>query len=130
MVQPPGRPPPTSVVIVSRHRPQALARCLEALTRQSHPDFEIVLVADPDAVGARPDLPLKRLAFDRANISEARNAGIALPVVAIGGITAADVENILATGVTGIALSGALLQAENTLEETQRIINIINRTKQ
>ena len=56
--------------------------------------------------------------------------GIALPVVAIGGITAADVENILATGVTGIALSGALLQAENTLEETQRIINIINRTKQ
>lgn len=46
-----------------------------------------------------------------------RNAGIALPVVAIGGITAADVENILATGVTGIALSGALLQAENTLEE-------------
>ena len=59
-----------------------------------------------------------------------RNAGIALPVVAIGGITAADVENILATGVTGIALSGALLQAENTLEETQRIINIINRTKQ
>ena len=78
MVQPPGRPPPTSVVIVSRHRPQALARCLDALTRQSHPDFEIVLVADPDAVGARPDLPLKRLAFDRANISEARNAGIAL----------------------------------------------------
>ena len=59
-----------------------------------------------------------------------RNAGIALPVVAIGGITAADVENILATGVTGIALSGALPQAENTLEETQRIINIINRTKQ
>ena len=54
----------------------------------------------------------------------------ARPVVAIGGITAADVENILATGVTGIALSGALLQAENTLEETQRIINIINRTKQ
>ena len=59
-----------------------------------------------------------------------RNAGIALPVVAIGGITAADVEDILATGVTGIALSGALLQAENTLEETQRIIKIINRIKQ
>ena len=78
MAQPPERPPRTSVVVVSRHRPQALASCLDALTRQSHPDFEVVLIADPDAVGTRPDLPLKRAAFDRANISEARNAGIAL----------------------------------------------------
>ena len=74
--------------------------------------------------------PVLGLEGYRTIMERCRNAGIALPVVAIGGITAADVENILATGVTGIALSGALLQAENTLEETQRIINIINRTKQ
>lgn len=82
MVQVPGpepcRPPPTSIVVVSRHRPQALEACLTALARQTHPDHEIVLVADPGAVGIRPDLPLKRRAFDVANISLARNAGIAL----------------------------------------------------
>lgn len=80
-----GAAPRSSVVVVSRHRPQHLALCLAALARQTHPDHEIVLVADPDAVGIRPDLPLKRRAFDIANISQARNEGIALaaaPVVA------------------------------------------------
>lgn len=81
----PGRVPRTSVVVVSRQRPRHLARCLAALSRQTHPELEIILVADPDAVGTRPDLPLKRRAFDVANISMARNEGIALaaaPVVA------------------------------------------------
>ena len=81
----PGRAPRTSVVVVSRHRPQHLARCLAALARQTHPEYEIVLVADPDSVGTRPDLPLKRRAFDVPNISRARNEGIALaaaPIVA------------------------------------------------
>lgn len=65
-----------SVVVVSRHRPEALARCLAALTLQDHP-LELVLVADPGAVGIRPDLPAKRVAFDRPNISLARNLGLA-----------------------------------------------------
>ncbi len=78
-------PPCASVVIVSRHRPAQLALCLRALERQSHPGFEVILVADPSAVGLRPDLPLKRVAFVRANISAARNLGVAqaaAPVVA------------------------------------------------
>ena len=57
-------------------RPEALARCLAALTLQDHP-LELVLVADPGAVGIRPDLPAKRVAFDRPNISLARNLGLA-----------------------------------------------------
>lgn len=73
-----GRMPRTSIIVVSRHRPQALARCLTALARQTHPEFEIVLVADPAALATCPDLPLKRVAFDRANISAARNEGLAL----------------------------------------------------
>ena len=66
----------------------------------------------------------------RTIMEHCRNAGITLPVVAIGGITAADVEDILTTGVTGIALSGALLHAESTINETQQIIQIINQSKQ
>jgi len=75
---PRGGLPSTSIVVISRHRPQALSRCLATLSGQAHPDCEIVLVADPASSGIRPDLPLKRRAFDQANISAARNEGLAL----------------------------------------------------
>ncbi|GLS86176.1 hypothetical protein GCM10010873_11500 [Cypionkella aquatica] len=80
-------PQTASVIVVSRHRAAALIRCIVALTQQDHPDFELIIVADPDAirqVRAMP-LPLKCISFDEANISAARNAGLgvaAAPVVA------------------------------------------------
>ncbi len=49
-----------------------------------------------------------------------RRAGHPSSVVAIGGITAADVDALMATGIAGIALSGALLNAENPAEETKK----------
>lgn len=58
-----------------------------------------------------------------------REAGIDLPTVAIGGITAGDTEALLSTGVTGIALSGALLNAPDTRQETNKIITLINNFK-
>lgn len=76
MSLPAGQGVQASVIVVSRHRPAALERCLRALTRQSHP-LELVLVADPGAVQTCPDLPIKRIAFDQANISAARNQGLA-----------------------------------------------------
>lgn len=66
-----------SIVVVSHKRPSELALCLLALEQQSHPRFEIVLVADGGSIDIRPDLPLKRIRFDTPNISLARNAGIA-----------------------------------------------------
>ena len=47
---------------------------------------------------------------------------IHLPLVAIGGILLTDVAVILQTGVTGIAVSGAILNAENPVEETSRFM--------
>ncbi|AGT10068.1 glycosyltransferase family 2 protein [Paracoccus aminophilus] len=70
-------PPRLSIVIVSRHRRDRLSFCLAALEQQDHPAFEVILVADPGSVDLRPDLALKRIPFDEANISAARNAGIA-----------------------------------------------------
>lgn len=55
-------------------------------------------------------------------LSQMRAAGIDLPVVAIGGITCQDIPAIMQTGVNGIALSGTILQAENPVEETRRIL--------
>ena len=50
---------------------------------------------------------------------------INLPIVAIGGITIDDIPEIMQTGVTGIALSGTILRAENPVEETGRIVKMV-----
>lgn len=57
-------------------------------------------------------------------LSQMQQTGIELPVVAIGGITFEDIPAIIRTGVNGIALSGSILQAENPVEETRRILSI------
>lgn len=58
----------------------------------------------------------------REIIKKMEEAGIDLPVVAIGGITADDIDDILATGVRGIAVSGTVIRAENPVEEMKQII--------
>lgn len=54
----------------------------------------------------------------------------AMPVVAIGGITADDVAGLMAAGVSGVAVSGALLGAEDPAQATARIMQIISKHKQ
>lgn len=54
---------------------------------------------------------------------EERN--IHLPIHAIGGIKEADIAPILATGVTGVALSSLLKNSEDMTTKTIEIINII-----
>ena len=51
-------------------------------------------------------------------------AGIILPAVAIGGITVEDIPAILATGIEGIAMSGAILQAHDPAAEIKRILTM------
>lgn len=51
-------------------------------------------------------------------------AGIILPTVAIGGITVEDIPAILATGIEGIAMSGAILQAHDPAAEIKRILTM------
>ena len=58
----------------------------------------------------------------RSILTKVKEAGINIPVVAIGGITAEDIPDIMQTGISGIALSGAILRAENPIEEINRIL--------
>lgn len=74
--------------------------------------------------------PVLGLEGYRTIAAQCRATGIALPTVAIGGIEAADVAALLAAGVDGIALSGALLRADDPAAETQKIATIINRNRQ
>lgn len=57
-------------------------------------------------------------------MQQMKEADIHLPVVAIGGITRQDIPDILRTGVHGIALSGAILHANNPVKEMQDILNL------
>ena len=70
--------------------------------------------------------PVLGLEGYRSSISKLREANINIPVVAIGGITQADIPAILQTGITGIALSGTVLRADDPIAEMKHIINIIN----
>lgn len=56
-------------------------------------------------------------------ISQMKAHDINLPVVAIGGILQPDIKDIMATGVSGIAVSGAILNAENPVEEMKSFID-------
>ena len=55
--------------------------------------------------------------------SKLKAPDINLPVVAIGGILQPDIKDVMATGVSGIAVSGAILNAENPVEEMKRFID-------
>ena len=50
----------------------------------------------------------------------------ALPVVAIGGITDADIPSLLSTGVSGIALSSSILSAPTPAVRTAHTLSILN----
>ena len=50
--------------------------------------------------------------------------GINLPVVAIGGITFEDIPALMQTGIDGIAVSGAILNADNPAAEMKRMLEI------
>lgn len=73
--------------------------------------------------------PILGLEGYSAILKRMKEADIRIPLVAIGGIMPDDIPAIMQTGVAGIALSGAIVRAEDPVAETSRIIEIINRNK-
>ena len=74
--------------------------------------------------------PILGLEGYRTILARCREAGIDRPVVAIGGITAADIADLMATGISGVALSGTLLGAEQPAEETRKIMELLTPYRQ
>ena len=66
--------------------------------------------------------PVLELKGYRRIVSQMKEADISLPIVAIGGITKADIPSLMETGITGIALSGSILRAECPIEEMKEIL--------
>lgn len=67
--------------------------------------------------------PVLGLEGYRSITAQMKAHDIQLPIVAIGGILHQDIPAIMQTGVTGIAVSGAILNAENPVEEMRLFIS-------
>ena len=59
-------------------------------------------------------------------LSQCCKAGITTPIVAIGGIEMGDIEPIMHTGVSAVAISGAILRSDNPSKTTSNIITTLN----
>lgn len=57
-------------------------------------------------------------------IRQMRSHGIDIPIVAIGGIRREDIPALMECGVSGIALSGSILRADNPSQEMREIADI------
>lgn len=99
-------------------------------------DVERIYKAGGDYVGCGPFRftttkeklsPMLGLDGYRHITDEMQKRGIFIPIVAIGGIRYDDIDDIMGTGVTGIALSGTVLNASEPVEEMKRIVNKIYR---
>ena len=65
-----------------------------------------------------------------SRIIEQMNAyGINIPVIAIGGILLQDISDIMQTGVSGVAISGAILNANNDDNPVTTMKRFINELK-
>lgn len=67
--------------------------------------------------------PILGLEGYRAIMAKMQENGLTTPVYAIGGITLADVEPILQTGIYGIAVSGLITQATNKKKIIKQLKN-------
>ncbi len=70
--------------------------------------------------------PILGLEGYRSIMQKMEEAGLHIPVVAIGGITAEDIPALMQTGIAGIALSGAILRADNPIEEIRKMERELN----
>lgn len=111
------------------------AAAVIGVTANTITDIEAVSFLDIDYFGIGPfrETPTKKnlapvlgIAGIRDITLEMRQKEINIPAVAIGGIKADDVTALMETGVNGVAVSGAIANASNPVEETSRIIRILD----
>lgn len=103
-------------------------------TANTFDDVKALAEAGADYIGCGPFRftttkqrlsPVLGLEGYRDIVRRMRESGISLPIVAIGGITFDDIGPIMSTGVTGIALSGSVLRADDPVAEMRRVVEAV-----
>lgn len=106
------------------------------VTANTIDDIEAVRHLDIDYIGLGPFRftqtkeklsPVLGLNGYQDIITKKKASSINLPVVAIGGIKYEDVEDIMSTGVDGIAVSGGLINADDMTAETEKMITLLEK---
>ncbi len=59
-------------------------------------------------------------------IQHIRQSGYTTPIVAIGGVVCSDIEPLLRVGAMGVAVSGEILNAEDSVSKTEEFTEILN----
>ena len=104
-------------------------------TANTFEDIKLLHAAGADYIGLGPFRftetkknlsPILGLSGYKDIVRLCEESNIKLPIFAIGGINIDDIEAIMQTGISGIALSSTILQAINPIEETKKIIQTIN----
>lgn len=108
--------------------PQAII----GVTANTFEEIDEVRKLDIDYIGIGPFAetktkenlaPVLGLEGIAAIMSKVKENNIEIPCVAVGGIKLEDVKSLLAAGVNGIAVSGAIAAAENEVETVKSFIS-------
>ncbi|MDE6296255.1 MAG: thiamine phosphate synthase, partial [Muribaculaceae bacterium] len=108
-------------------------KCIIGATANSLDDIKKAIEAGADYIGLGPFRftttkkklsPVLGLEGLREIMKKLREISD-IPVVAIGGITTEDLPDIMKTGVTGVAISGTILNSDNPEETTKEILDLI-----
>ena len=107
-------------------------------TANTFEDVKRIYSAGADYIGCGPFRftttkkklsPILGLDSYRRIIEQMTAYGIIIPVIAIGGILLQDVSDIMQTGVSGVAISGAILNANNDDNPVTTMKRFINELK-
>lgn len=107
-------------------------------TANTFDEVKRIYMAGADYVGCGPYRftstkkklsPVLGIAGYRHIIEQMKIAGINLPVIAIGGILIPDISEIMQTGVSGIAVSGGILNVDNSCDSITTMKRFINELK-
>lgn len=107
-------------------------------TANNFEDVKRIYSAGADYIGCGPFRftttkkklsPILGLDGYRRIIKQMTAYGINIPVIAIGGILLQDVSDIMQTGVSGVAISGAILNANNDDNPVTTMKRFINELK-
>ena len=102
-------------------------------TANTFADVQHLVAQGADYIGCGPFryTPTKRnlapilgLEGYRNILKQMQQADISLPLIAIGGIVSTDIAALRGIGVSGIAVSGAVLEAADPIKEMKKLIEI------
>lgn len=79
---------------------------------------------DIDYASFEPNAPLESL-IERC--AEVRGSGCKLPLVAVGDFSSANVKEVMDTGVSGIATGKTIIDSDDPIAETEKMLNLLTR---